>query len=357
MSRRVGLGREFHELMKMHDHITNFREDLVRLADIIKSEHHEDVTERLLYQQVIGPHKKLGRYAHNMASSWANSRLLVQEDPQSLIWDATRWIAVEEDTARKGAVRSGMKYTIPPIALGVPYELPFELTTPFRLPFPWTTVSIPVIPSSTDEFLPNVIIYMEYRTAPREGYESLGLSSGEEFICMSPYVQRTHLGVMPMPAEIHIKITDDTEPEMVEAWLSEPSNLGEEMLSSFAMFAMTWWEMLNSKGTHAVTHKGLKPSLTRKVKHRHGHRYPRFEHVVLEREVNPDSDPRGESIARAPGQVRKHFRSGHWRHYSKPIKSGPNAGKMRTWVRDSAPGNAELGVLKTDLVLTKKEKK
>tara|TARA_B100000519_G_scaffold60107_1_gene50308 strand:+ start:5418 stop:6491 length:1074 start_codon:yes stop_codon:yes gene_type:complete len=356
MSRKVGLGREFHELMKMHDRITNFREDLIRLASIIESQHHEDVAEKLLYQQVVGPHKKLGRYAHHIASSWANSRLLVKDDPRSLLWDATRWIALEEETARKCAVRSGMKYTVPPVTLPSGELYSFDLTTPLRLPFPWTTVSIPLVPSSGDDFIPKIIIYMEYRTAPKEGYQELGLLAGEEFICMSPHVVREHFGIMPTPAEIHFKLTEDPEPEMVEAWLSKPSKLGEDMLSSFAALGLTWWEMLNSRGTHARTHSGLKPSLTRKIKPHHGHRYPRFEHVVLEREIDPDPDPRGESIARAPGQVRKHFRSGHWRHYSKPLKSGPNAGRMRTWVRDSAPGNAELGILKTDLVLTNKEK-
>jgi hypothetical protein len=343
MSRKkdVGLGREFHALMRLHDQIAKMSE--FELKTIIDND--GDIETILIDDATL-----FGRLLKSITDYWVHMKFVSHQDRAHAESEAIKWMSFQTEDATACAVRSGMKYTIPVSETNNSWDRDAATipTTPLRLPFPWITVSAHI----TSTIAKNTILMMfaEYRTV-EEGYPELGVEPDEQFIAVNSYVFVSP-NIYPIPVEIHFKVTDDIEPTYISAWLGKPLDEGGRLLNGLMIVFFTWWEMINNRTAKITTYRGLKPSYERKIKPLHGHKYPKFEHVVIERDLDPEPDPRGESTARAPGMVRKHFRAGHWRHFAKPLKSGPNKGKTRTWVQDCAPGNAEIGILKTDLVLT-----
>lgn len=343
MSRKkdVGLGKEFHALMKLHDQIAGLADHEIKaIAD----------NDGDIDTIIIDDTTSFGRILKAITDYWERMKFVSFPSKDHAETEALRWLSLHTEDAVACAVRSGMKYTIPVSETSSSWDRDAATipTTPLRLPFPWITVSAHI----TSTIAKNMILMMfaEYRTV-EEGYPELGVEPDEQFISVNYYVF-TSPNIYPIPVEIHFKVTDDIEPTYISAWLGKPLDEGGGLLNGLMVVFFTWWEMINSSTARTTTYRGLKPSYERKIKPVHGRKYPKFEHVVIERDLNPEPDPRGESTARAPGMVRKHFRAGHWRYFAKPLKSGPNKGKTRTWVQDCAPGNAEIGILKTDLVLT-----
>jgi len=341
MSRKkdVGLGREFHSLMRLHDQIAKMAEFEIKAITASDGD---------IETIIVDDATPFGRMLKSITDYWVHMKFVSHRDRGHAESEAIKWMSFQTEDAVACAVRSGMKYTTPSLPKDHcwdrdPSTIP---TTPLRLPFPWVTIST-TLHSENGET--TVLMFAEYRTVEK-GYPELSVEPDEQFISVNYYVYQSP-DIWPLPVEVHFKITDDIEPTYISAWLGNPLDDAGKLLPSLVDMFLSWWEMINSRTAKTTTYRGLKPSSERKIKPVHGHKYPKFEHVVIERDLSPEPDPRGESTARAPGTVRKHFRAGHWRHFAKPLKSGPNKGKTRTWVQDCAPGNAEIGILKTDLVL------
>ena len=349
MSRKkdVGLGREFHALMRLHDQIANLS-DFVINYQAAKSATDGDI-ETLFVN--IDDGTSFGRLFNSIADYWLAKDFVSHRNRDHVDSEVIHWMGFQAEDAAACSVRSGMKYTTPMVAGEYCWAPP---TVPLRLPFPWVTISTTFCREEEESTL---LMFAEYRTV-KKGYPELDVEPDEQFISVSYYTYQSS-NIWPLPVEVHFKLTDDDQQQWISAWLGNPvMEKADTFVDCLVGAFMNWWDMLNSSTAKTTTYRGLKPSRERKIKPVHGRKYPKFEHVVIERDLSPEPDPRGESTARAPGMVRKHFRAGHWRHFSKPLKSGPNKGKTRTWVQDCAPGNAEIGILKTDLVLRdSKEKK
>jgi len=338
MSRKkdVGLGREFHALMRLHDQIAKMAEFEIKAITASDGD---------IETIIVDDATPFGRMLKSITDYWVHMKFVSHRDKDHAESEAIKWMSFQTEDAAACAVRSGMKYTTPNVANECCWGPP---TVPLRLPFPWVTISTTFCREEEESTL---LMFAEYRTV-REGYPELGVEPDEQFISVSYYTYQSP-NIWPLPVEVHFKLTDDDlEQTWISAWLGNPvMDKADRFVDCLVGAFINWWEMINSRTAKTTTYRGLKPSYERKIKPVHGHKYPRFEHVVIERDLDPEPDPRGESTARAPGMVRKHFRAGHWRHFAKPLKSGPNKGKTRTWVQDCAPGNAEIGILKTDLVL------
>jgi len=85
-------------------------------------------------------------------------------------------------------------------------------------------------------------------------------------------------------------------------------------------------------------------------------KHPLYEYHLLE--IKPQVAPRSEpSIGDEPNgtRQRRHMVRGFYRTYKRPIRSGPNVGKTRVFVRSHARGDETLGYVKKDYVFANDE--
>ena len=229
----------------------------------------------------------------------------------------------------------------------------------------------------------SILALCERRTLD-EDYPEMGLIAGENFICMTPAGYNNNgfkgepnekLGCYPI--EIHLKeglewtgrahVTDDpitydwtcpaedgndcppmieATPEGVRAKNWELRNhSGPYMNALFALLAM-----LSSGGVKQTNHGTVKPENVIRRKPAHKKQHPMYEYRVLELGLGDEEPIVNVQIPRECAKKRLHAVRGFFRHYKKPLKSGPNKGKTKVFVREHWRGDKELGVVRKDYI-------
>jgi hypothetical protein len=82
-----------------------------------------------------------------------------------------------------------------------------------------------------------------------------------------------------------------------------------------------------------------------------------YEYKVLELGLGGEEPIVNVQISRESAKKRLHAVRGFWRTYKKPLKSGPNKGKTKVFVKGHWRGDKDLGVIKKDYVFTTDEDK
>ena len=154
---------------------------------------------------------------------------------------------------------------------------------------------------------------------------------------------------------IWLSMVDIPGLDLADCYLSQPHNLclvlGAIMRAFFKML------YLKQQGQAVQTTQGFKkPSevTVRPPKKRKKH--PLYEYHLLE--IKPQVAPRSEpGIGDEPNgtRQRRHMVRGFYRTYKRPIRSGPNVGKTRVFVRSHARGDETLGYVKKDYVFANDE--
>ena len=226
------------------------------------------------------------------------------------------------------------------------------------------------------------------RRTLEEDYPELGLLKGETFICLTPssfnkngFKGEPHERLGVYPIEVHIrenvewstKIPGDSE---VLEWSSEvqseeayppfisalPKGIvadewdrrGHSMQYVTALFAVLL--MLSVGGVKQTNRGTVKPENVIRRKPNHKKQHPMYEYRVLELGVGDEEPIVNVQIPREYAKRRLHAVRGFWRHYKKPLKSGPNQGKTQVFVTEHWRGDKELGVVRKDYTFVNKEK-
>lgn len=229
----------------------------------------------------------------------------------------------------------------------------------------------------------SILALCERRTLDND-YPELGLLAGESFICLTPAAHNANgfkgesnekLGCYPI--EIHFREgvewtgqleTDgnnvDLEwscsaedgndcPPMIEAapkgvraknWELR-NHSGPYMNALFALLAM-----LSNGGVKQTNHGTVKPENVIRRKPLHKKQHPMYEYRVLELGLGNEEPIVNVQIPRECAKKRLHAVRGFFRHYKKPLKSGPNKGKTKVFVREHWRGEKELGVVRKDYI-------
>lgn len=224
----------------------------------------------------------------------------------------------------------------------------------------------------------NTIMLCEQRTLDRD-YPELELMKGETYICITPaeyYPDNpARKRIVTMPAEIHLKenVEIEVDPQKGEFSIDDQlhgmkNNVSPPWLAVFpaGIDGSLWKEeehdlyittlffqfltLLSSKGIRQTTLGKVKAEnvLRRKPKNKRHH--PMYEYRVLE--IGNGSEPPifDQSVTKEAIRKRCHAVRGFFRHYKKPLKTGPNKGKTAVFVKGHWRGDKELGVIRKDYV-------
>ena len=251
-------------------------------------------------------------------------------------------------------------------------------------------------PLSVVTFLPFQNVYLQYcykhsskillceqRTLDVD-YPELELLEGETYISITPaeyhekeasVLNNRSSKLTVVPLEIHLRegielgvdmlndefsINDDLHgmkkreaPPFVTAFPSgvDGSRWEEEehslpFLTCFFLFLL----LLSAKGVRQTTLGKVEGKNVARRKPQHKRQHPMYEYRILE--LGDGSEPPlfDQSVTREAIRKRCHAVRGFFRHYKKPLKSGPNKGKTAVFVKGHWRGDKELGVIRKDYV-------
>jgi len=249
-------------------------------------------------------------------------------------------------------------------------------------------------PLSVVTFLPFQNVYLQYcykhsskillceqRTLDVD-YPELELLEGETYISITPaeyhekeasVLNNRSSKLTVVPLEIHLRegielgvdmlndefsINDDLHgmkkreaPPFVTAFPSgvDGSRWEEEehslpFLTCFFLFLL----LLSAKGVRQTTLGKVEGKNVARRKPQHKRQHPMYEYRILE--LGDGSEPPlfDQSVTREAIRKRCHAVRGFFRHYKKPLKSGPNKGKTAVFVKGHWRGDKELGVIRKD---------
>jgi len=247
-------------------------------------------------------------------------------------------------------------------------------------------------------YLPFENVYLQYdwgthselslceRRTLDEDYPELGLVTGDTFICVTPALYTSHQGavdkvtrklffqgVNTMPLELHFRegfewsgqsehsvesnkcwwgVPDDsTYPPMIEA---APKGINIEQwvkrdyTKQYIHCLLALLAMLGHSDVKQQTYGTVKAENVIRRKPRHKKRHPMYEYRVLEIDVGNTLPAVTGHIPKECVKKRLHVVRGFFRHYKKPLKSGPNIGKTQVFVESHWRGEKELGVVRKD---------
>jgi hypothetical protein len=271
-------------------------------------------------------------------------------------------MAVDATLAR--TVRSSVKYKVSSdtlVNLSREYGDKFTHighTTPLHLPHEWCTIII------QDFGLDDMIIVAQKQTAEHsKTYPELELEPDEPFICLNmvgyrkagvelddgtiaPAQQLSHF-----PVEIHCsegKLESQTKVIYAAAEGVEPTQMGMQTMDLMWRSFLVWHHQfqLQSALRRTVVEGARLPKNFQPRKARKKHEHPKFEHTIIQMEVDaPDPQQVGRSILQP--SKRLHQVRGFWRHYKKSGK--------RVWVKPHWRGDKEIGVVRRDIELIQHE--
>jgi len=249
-------------------------------------------------------------------------------------------------------------------------------------------------PLSVVTFLPFQNVYLQYcykhsskillceqRTLDVD-YPELELLEGETYISITPaeyhekeasVLNNRSSKLTVVPLEIHLRegielgvdmlndefsINDDLHgmkkreaPPFITAFPSgvDGSRWEEEehslpFLTCFFLFLL----LLSAKGVMQTSLGNVEGKNVVRRKPQHKRQHPMYEYRVLE--IGDGSEPPlfDQSVTREAIRKRCHAVRGFFRHYKKPLKSGPNKGKTAVFVKGHWRGDKELGVIRKD---------
>ena len=111
--------------------------------------------------------------------------------------------------------------------------------------------------------------------------------------------------------------------------------------------------LLNQSNIKQSLRGKVKPENVIRRKPAHKKQHPFYEYRVLELDVNPEPDTAvNVQVPREQPKKRLHAVRGFLRHYKKPLKSGPNAGKTTVFVKEHWRGEKDLGVIRKDYAIS-----
>lgn len=229
------------------------------------------------------------------------------------------------------------------------------------------------------------LLLCERRTLDRD-YPELGLVTGDTFICVTPALYTLHPdvvdkvthgafnhGLNTMPLEIHFRegvkwsgqfahsveahkmwwgVPDDsTYPPLIEA-APKGINLDQwikrDYTKQYLHCLLSLLTMLGHNSVKQQIYGTVKAENVIRRKPRHKKRHPMYEYRVLEIDVGNTLPAVTGHIPKECVKKRLHVVRGFFRHYKKPLKSGPNIGKTQVFVESHWRGEKELGVVRKD---------
>jgi hypothetical protein len=239
-------------------------------------------------------------------------------------------------------------------------------------------------------FLPFENVYLQYHCEDRKkillceqrtldvDYPELELLEGETYICITPAEHHEgvgQVGLTVVPLEIHLRegielgvdmyndafSIDDklygmkkreappfvtAFPEGVDGSLWEEEQQSLSFLTCFFVFLL----MLSAKGVRQTTLGKVEGKNVIRRKPQHKRQHPMYEYRILELGDGSELPLFDQSVTREAIRKRCHAVRGFFRHYKKPLKSGPNKGKTAVFVKGHWRGDKELGVIRKDYV-------
>jgi len=271
-------------------------------------------------------------------------------------------------------VRSSVKYKVTAETLGLmthQYESELKYignTRPIHLPHEWCTV---IVEWGDDTYM---ICLQETTTRNGKPYDELGACAHETWICANICFWRssgvdvihndafTFAGervssIRPeqrlsyCPVEIHMtngKLSRDTTVINAITGGVEITEKGEQAIMMCKGLISAWLRSFDLSAVLRNKTAGVKPMphsfVPRKPRKRR--KFPRFEHTVIQLEVDaPDPSQTGRSVFQP--RKRLHQVRGFWRHYKKSGK--------QVWVKPHWRGDEHLGVVKRDIELVTHE--
>ena len=291
-----------------------------------------------------------------------NDTLFHVEDDKDMVKMMNDALPVDAWLAR--CVRSSTKYKVTADTFaGLIHHYEDELkyirsTVPINLPHEWCSL---VVDWGEDSYL---ICAQETTTKDGNDYPELEVSGDEPWICMNMMLYRQsgvelmdtgqkHSGqpLSYVPVELHFqkgKVWEDTKFVTATTPGVHTTEKGENAINIFRAFFLIWLEQfyLQSVLRHKAVSGGRPPVNFRPKKPRKRRQFPKFEHTVIELQMDaPDAQQVGRSVFQP--KKRLHQVRGFYRHYRKTGK--------RVWVKPHWRGDETLGVVKRDFELTTRE--
>lgn len=266
-------------------------------------------------------------------------------------------------------VRSSVKYKVEAETFaGLVHHYEDELryirnTVPINLPHDWCSLVVEW-PSESGSGNEDTYLICAQETTTKDGkdYPELEVAGDEPWICINMMLyrkqgvevdeqQRPEQRLSYVPVELHMqkgKVWEDTKFVTATTPGIETTEKGENAINIFRAFFMIWLEQfyLQSVLRHKAVAGGRPPQDFRPKKPRKRRQFPKFEHTVIELQMDaPDSQQIGRSVLQP--KKRLHQVRGFYRHYRKTGK--------RVWVKPHWRGDETLGVVKRDFELTTRE--
>ena len=278
------------------------------------------------------------------------------DDFQKMMFDA---MPVDAWLAR--CVRSSVKYAVASKTLALmthQYEKELDYicrTRPMHLPHEWNTVVV----DGWDNNTTFLMCAQETVTKTGKDYPELGVTAHEKWICVN-FVIHSKNGVDLMdgkhsdnqklsyvPVELHMTKGETVEnTRSVWAMTSgmEVTEKGEKMLNLMRGMFFSWLKSFHLNAILRRKSLGTPPMSVDYIPHkrRKKNEFPRFEHVVMELEIDePEPAQTGRHVFQP--KKRMHQVRGFWRQ----CKSGKDV-----WVKPHWRGDEKLGVVKRDFEMT-----
>ena len=263
-------------------------------------------------------------------------------------------------------VRSSVKYAIKSETLGLMIhrytdELDYlHKTRLLHLPHEWNTLMIEGWDEGNTTFL---MCAQETVAQNGKAYDELGLEVDEPWICVN-FALHSKNGVDLMggkhsaaqklsyvPVELHMTLGEtwnNTRTVWAKTNGMEVTEEGEKVLNLMKGMFISWLESFHLGAVLRHKSIGTPPMPQDFIPHkrRKRHEFPRFEHVVMELEIDaPESAKTGRAVFQP--HKRLHQVRGFWRHMQRSGK--------KIWVKPHWRGDEKLGVVKRDFEMTMHE--
>ena len=278
------------------------------------------------------------------------------DDFQKMMRDA---MPVDAWLAR--CVRSSVKYSVKSETLALMmHQYDSELkyihhSRPIYLPHDWNTIIV----DGWDDNTTFMMCAQETTTSTGKDYPELGVKADEPWICVN-FCLHSKNGIDLMggkhtsthklsyvPVELHMAKGEtwaNTKTLLATTEGVEVTEDGKEIINLMQGMFLAWLESFHLASILRRKSVGTPPMPVSFMpkKRRKKNEFPRFEHIVMELEVDqPDPSQSGRKVFQP--KKRMHQVRGFWRHY----KTG-----KEVWVKPHWRGDEKLGVVKRDFELT-----
>lgn len=221
-------------------------------------------------------------------------------------------------------------------------------------------------------------MYLCERRTVNEGESILGLPVNEPYISIQP-ATISDKQIIIDPVEIQLRpeetwrfkvkndhainigtvsdLSQNPEDLTISTMVHTGINASEWKVKNGSMWVIgrfcAFLALLNQNNISQSLRGKVKPGNVIRRKPAHKKKHPMYEYRVLELDVSPESDTAvNVQVPREQPKKRLHAVRGFLRHYKKPLKSGPNAGKTTVFVKEHWRGEKDLGVIRKDYAIS-----